>query len=188
MRWYAGIGSRRTPPRFCAVATAIAELLHSAGYGLRSGHAPGADRAFETGACERDEIFVVRRMSPRHIVPPEDERYALATLVAATFHSAWGTRDEGARRRLIRDVYQIFGPALDDPVEFVLYWAKEDRHGTVAGGTAMGVALARATGIPAFNLGLDRHHSAMLAFFARELPGDDYARFERIVTDASVRP
>lgn len=179
MRWYAGIGSRRAPRTFCALATTIAEVLFSAGYGLRSGHAPGADQAFEAGAHGRDEIFVVHRTSHRQIVPAEDSRYALATLVAATHHPAWSACSAGARRRLIRDVYQILGPDLHAPVAFVLYWAQEDRHGVVAGGTAMGVAVARAAGIPAFNLGLKRHRDAMRAFFARTLPAEAFARFEQ---------
>lgn len=48
-RIYAGIGSRRTPKEVVLVFESIARYLGSRGFLLRSGHAPGADVAFERG-------------------------------------------------------------------------------------------------------------------------------------------
>ncbi len=42
MAFYAGIGSRETPPIICAQMTEIAKYLDKYGFILRSGHAPGA--------------------------------------------------------------------------------------------------------------------------------------------------
>lgn len=38
-KYYAGIGSRKTPPDICQLMTQIAEELSQGGYILRSGHA-----------------------------------------------------------------------------------------------------------------------------------------------------
>ena len=49
-RFYAGIGARATPPEILNLMTRAAFALTKRGYVLRSGHAIGADSAFERGA------------------------------------------------------------------------------------------------------------------------------------------
>jgi len=49
-RFYAGIGARATPPEILSLMTRAAFALTKRGYVLRSGHAIGADSAFERGA------------------------------------------------------------------------------------------------------------------------------------------
>ena len=46
---YAGIGSRQTPPNVQNIMRQVAKELEKKGYKLRSGHAKGADLAFEQG-------------------------------------------------------------------------------------------------------------------------------------------
>ena len=57
-RFYTGIGARRTPPEVLALMTRAAFALLKRGYVLRSGHAIGADSAFERGAGEGKQIFL----------------------------------------------------------------------------------------------------------------------------------
>lgn len=47
MRYYTGIGSRETPEDFLKLFTQVARYLEIKGFTLRSGHARGADYAFE---------------------------------------------------------------------------------------------------------------------------------------------
>ena len=57
-RFYAGIGARATPPEILSLMTRAAFALTKRGYVLRSGHAIGADSAFERGAGEAAEIYL----------------------------------------------------------------------------------------------------------------------------------
>ena len=50
MKFYAGIGSRKTPPSILRIMEHWADTLARDGWVLRSGGAPGADSAFERGA------------------------------------------------------------------------------------------------------------------------------------------
>ena len=56
--FYAGIGSRKTPPTIRSLMTKCANQLHNEGFTLRSGGAQGADTAFELGAQLRKEIYL----------------------------------------------------------------------------------------------------------------------------------
>ena len=49
LRFYSGIGARATPPEMLSLMTRAAFALLKRGYVLRSGHAIGADSAFERG-------------------------------------------------------------------------------------------------------------------------------------------
>ena len=57
-RFYAGIGARATPPEILSLMTRAAFALTKRGYVLRSGHAIGADSAFERGAGRDAQIFL----------------------------------------------------------------------------------------------------------------------------------
>ncbi len=50
IRYYAGIGSRKTPEEILVIMTHIAVRMRNLGWVLRSGCALGADTAFENGA------------------------------------------------------------------------------------------------------------------------------------------
>ena len=64
-RCYAGIGSRRTPAAMLVVCEQIAHALAQRGWRLRTGHAPGADQAFERGAGTLADVFLPGRLSSR---------------------------------------------------------------------------------------------------------------------------
>lgn len=57
-RFYAGIGSRETPPAILETMRAAARRLRDLGFVLRSGGAAGADTAFAEGAGVCSEIFL----------------------------------------------------------------------------------------------------------------------------------
>lgn len=135
--WYAGIGSRITPNEVCDKATHIAKGLEKIGFTLRSGGAVGIDTAFEKGVKEKEKKIILR---PTHAT---DE----AIQLASTFHPAWEKCNEHARKLHGRNAMIILGTDLKKPAKFVLYWAPSETHG----GTAMGVAIAKANDIPTFN-------------------------------------
>lgn len=153
---YAGIGARRTPVEICVSMRALAQRLACAGWMLRSGGAAGADSAFAAGAGRRRAIYLPWPEYNGHAeaeaggVHVVGAREALEK-AAAAHHPAWERCSQGVRRLHARNVAILLGERLDEPVAAVVCWTPEGRD---AGGTGMGLRIARAHGIPAFNLAL----------------------------------
>jgi hypothetical protein len=151
---YAGIGSRESPPRVLAVLESLAVRLAHGGFVLRSGGAPGADTAFETGsdrAGGSKEIYLPwkgfnGKRSERYVIPKE------AFALAEEFHPLGrGLRAKPAVHKLMaRNCQQILGQNLDSPVAFVACWTL---GGRLLGGTAQVLRIARERGIEVANLG-----------------------------------
>lgn len=150
---YTGIGSRKTPAHFQHLATTLATELRNSRYMLRSGHAPGADQAFEAGAGDLAEVFLPWPGFEREIgieagtvleAPLEP-----AFVLAEQYHPAWERLSKGARALHARNVHQVLGVNLDRPSEFVVCWTPEGKE---SGGTAQAMRIARAHDIPIYNL------------------------------------
>lgn len=98
---YTGIGSRQTPPAALSYMTQFATDMAGRGYVLRSGHAPGADQAFERGANGKAQIFLPWA-SFESDVPIMGDTFREPTLeaaeIAAQHHPAWDRLRRGARR------------------------------------------------------------------------------------------
>lgn len=158
MRAYAGIGSRGTWPDVCALMEDVARYMASDGYVLRSGHAPGADQAFERGAGGAAEIYLPWQGFEAHVptlgteyLQPAPEAYQMA----AKLHDGWYYLNQGSRALMARNMHQVLGPTLDDPVEFVICWTPNgSRTGAEAytGGTGQALRLAKKFNIKVFNL------------------------------------
>lgn len=159
-KFYAGIGSRETPDDILELMEAIAAELREHGYTLRSGHADGADKAFEKGSQGNNQIWL----------PWQGFNYAddglvktghfhirdnwVADKVAAHYHPNWMACSDSARKLLTRNVYQILGPGLgvvqhDTMSRFVVCWTKD---GKASGGTGQAIRIAEGYEIPVFNL------------------------------------
>ena len=160
---YAGIGSRETPPEIQQTMRTIAAELGARGWLLRSGHAEGADIAFEMGAKDLPkEIYLPWQGFnggragaggiggiDGAINPATLSSYKQAVAYAEYFHPAWEKCSQGARALHTRNVYQILGQNLDTPVKCVVCWTKD---GKSSGGTGQALRLAEYLEIPIFNL------------------------------------
>ena len=154
---YAGIGSRETPQHIQDTMRTIAAELGTRGWLLRSGHAEGADIAFEMGAKDHPkEIYLPwqgfnggRAGAGGAITPATLSSYNQAMVYAQHFHPAWEKCSQGARALQKRNVYQILGQNLDTPVKCVVCWTKD---GKSSGGTGQALRLAEYLEIPIFNL------------------------------------
>lgn len=170
-RAYAGIGSRRTPDHILEVMERAAEALWAQGYTLRSGHAPGADQAFERVLSRLpdwtcSEVFLpwpsfesgVEINADLIVDHPSKE----ARAIAEQFHPAWDRLSSGGKALQARNSYQVLGPRLD-PAEkstFVLCWTPDgslDGFGSNTGGTGQALRLAVAYGVQVFNLAQSEH-------------------------------
>lgn len=162
-RFYAGIGSRQTPPDVLEVMTHAASALEDLGWILRSGAAHGADAAFERGVKDprNKEIFLPW--------PGFNDRYGheegvetlngldpdiaeTAENIARINHPNWKACSQPARYMHIRNVYQVRGLALDPTMmsELVICWTPGGKGG---GGTGQAIRVADSCNIPVIDLG-----------------------------------
>lgn len=155
-RFYAGIGSRDTPPPVLRRMTRVAERLAARGYVLRSGAARGADAAFEAGAGQAKRIYLPWAGFNGHVSDlgqPTVDAMRLAEMV----HPNWKALGQAAQKLMARNSHQILGNTLRSPVDFVVCWTPdgcetEAERSTKTGGTGQAIAIADRWGIPVFNL------------------------------------
>lgn len=173
MKFYAGIGARNTPPEALDLMSRAAEYLQVEGWHLRSGHAPGADQAFEKTAGSYAEVFLpwpaFERFTPieaRHIY---HEPTGEAMQVAAKYHPAWDRLGPAVRRLHARNAHIILGRDLDDPVRFVMCWTP---NGRITGGTGQALRIALAHDITCINLGEETTRRRVEVYLAHVVGGD----------------
>ena len=153
-RYYAGIGSRKTPQDILDKFYRIGAYLAKKGYTLRSGGAEGADSYFAYGAGSENgakEIYLPWKGFNNN----NSELYNIpigARLIAKSIHPAWNNLTTGAINLHSRNICQILGKDLNTPVAFVVCYTE---NGEEKGGTATALKLAREQGIPVFNYGSD---------------------------------
>lgn len=170
---YAGIGSRSTPAPILQIMTELASRLAERGYVLRSGHAVGADQAFERGAGARAEVYLPWPTFEASVacaaayVQPRPS--AQAVQMAGVHHPAWERLGRGPRSLHARNSHQILGRELNDPAGFVVCWtadAATGRPGRSTGGTGQALRIAAANGVAVFNLAGAEHLRRVTAFLA----------------------
>jgi hypothetical protein len=154
---YTGVGSRSTPAEILKVMVQLGDALAQQGFILRSGAAPGADTAFEAGA--RTSLFQQKGVSrPEIYLPwegfegrpsgqvartePQDEAYE----IAAEFHPSWKYLKQGAKKLHARNVHQVLGFNVNDPIlsSFLICWTPDGKGG---GGTGQALRIADAYGV-----------------------------------------
>ena len=157
---YAGIGSREAPEHVKQLMMKVAQSLAGQGWTLRSGAAPGADKAFEIGCDQAQgtkEIYIPWRgfdgrlngpeiIMSNSVLPNLQEAYNLA----ARFHPMWHRCSKGAKKLHTRNMYQILGRDLESPVRVVICWTK---NGAGKGGTGQALRLAQFLDIEIHDLG-----------------------------------
>jgi len=151
-KYYAGIGSRETPLIVQHLFRKVAFYLANQNYILRSGHAKGADDAFEIGcdnASGNKEIYLpwsgFEGSSSELIV--SDPR---AFEIAQKYHPYWHNLKQGGQKLQARNSHQVLGKDLNTPSSFVLCWTK---GGKGSGGTGQAIRIARDYNIPIFDAG-----------------------------------
>lgn len=148
---YTGIGSRETPSDVLDLMREIAKTMEFKRWVLRSGGAPGADSAFESGANSRySEIFLPWKRFNGNSSPlfrPTVEAFEMAS----AFHPAWAKCSRGARALHARNCHQVLGLDLKTPTNLVICWTKDGLGG---GGTGQALRIAKHHGILIHDLGL----------------------------------
>jgi hypothetical protein len=162
MKLIAGIGSRETPPHILKEMFTIGDFCRSNKIYIRSGHAAGADSAFEEGAQEyciaylpwitfqSDTVSEAKRYTPT------DQEFIALESHAALYHPAWNRLSSSVKKLMARNSAQILGKNLDRPVEC---WTSD---GEASGGTGQALRIAKALDIPIFNMFHKKYSTAAL--------------------------
>ena len=163
--FYAGIGSRRTPPDILNLMERLGFALGVMGYTLRSGAADGADSAFERGALAGGhpiEIYLPwyrfhGRDGPGYILTKDPQVNGWARHLVEMAHPAPHKLTNMAKMLMARNTYQVAGLGQGVLSEFVVCWTPdgvEEGNKTTqeTGGTGQAIRLASLWNIPIFNL------------------------------------
>ena len=155
-KFYAGIGARATPARILKQMIEIGDHLGSLNWILRSGHAYGADLAFEKGAKEHiAQIWLPWKTFNAnykkfkyhtHEVIQESDKEAFDSV--AKYHPNSSGFSKGVLALMARNYRQIVGINSRDS-EFVVCWTPD---GKASGGTGQALRIAEDKGIPIYNL------------------------------------
>jgi hypothetical protein len=150
-----GIGSRNTTPEICDLFVELGAEARERGWWIRSGHAEGADYAFERGA--RDHCIIYMPWSTFNKELPilgrahtEELRDDALDLVYR--HDPYANDDisQGVKRIKQRNIFQVLGVDLKTPSDLVICYTDEGKY---VGGTALAMRVARENNIPIINLG-----------------------------------
>lgn len=174
-RAYAGIGSRETPANVLEVMRQLAQRLALNGWVLRSGHAPGADQAFEAGAGPQAEVYLPWASFEQQVKPVA--RFVMngpiptAYEIASRFHPGWMHLTDGARSLHARNAHQVLGANLDPErrVSMVACWTKDgsiDGGSRASGGTGQALRIATAYGVEVFNLARRDHFERIAGYIS----------------------
>jgi hypothetical protein len=164
-KYYAGIGSRETPSDVMAFMTISAWFLSTQDYILRSGGADGADSACELGSYDHlKEIFLPyknfnKNKSPLYLEAFEPELVENAYEMAKKYRPGLEGAGKPTHKFMTRNMMQINGLYLVDPVDFVLCWTQ---NGKDIGGTGAAIRCAKDQGIEVFNIYNPKEKEAFL--------------------------
>lgn len=157
----AGIGSRETPSRILEQMTEIGRQCLLRGIKMRSGHAEGADWAFEQGAQQAMTVYLPwaqfnnsMKSSANFVVYKWD---AKTQDLARKFHPKYDYLSFGAKKLIARDGWQILGPNLDDPVNAVVCYTNDGKD---SGGTGQAIRIAQSRGIEVLNMYFQEFNTA----------------------------
>jgi hypothetical protein len=149
-----GIGSRNTPPEICALFTELGQEAKDRGWWVRSGHADGADYAFEQGALDHCIVYLPWKgfNKDRDVLGVPRASELRDDVLKIVFKHEPYAKDLSQGVQLIksRNVYQVLGEDLVTPADVVVCWTPE---GEVVGGTGLAIKIAQQHNVPIINVG-----------------------------------
>jgi hypothetical protein len=157
----AGIGSRETPKDILKEMKTIGEWCRINGVTIRSGHADGADWAFESGAQDLCVAYIpwngfnAHLVSDAEVVLPEFTKELME--LAEQFHPAWDKLTHGVKKLIARDGVQVLGSDLRTPSNMIVCWTK---GGKAVGGTGQALRIAEANHIHVVNMSFQIFNTA----------------------------
>lgn len=158
-----GIGSRKTPPQILREMTTIGNWCRQNKIYLTSGHAEGADFAFESGAREYCLVYLpwrgfnINSKYPMLGNPCVVEFNPELDILVKEFHPNPDKLNRGPWALIRRNGCQVLGLNLDQPVNCVVCWTLSDDEG----GTGQAIRIARCRDIPVVNMNSQEFRTAI---------------------------
>ena len=155
-----GIGTRYPSKQAFEMLFRIARRMALTGWELRSGGAIGCDTAWEHGflPSEKKEIYLSRgtfgdsaKNAACGRISDYGDIWFEAEDIASKLHPRWENLSESSQALHTRNVFQVLGLDLKSRTDVVAAYAAPSGF-SVKGGTATAFNLARAKGIPTYNL------------------------------------
>lgn len=160
---YAGIGSRQTPDAILLEMSKIAKSFATLNFRLASGHADGADWAFESAAGTLADIYLPWATFNNHLPISGQAIVIKANSLLDSFvhkyHPASSKLSFGAFSLMRRNTAQILGSSTLEPVDFVICWTPQ---GLLKGGTAQAIRIANDYKIPVINMFHNSTHDLVI--------------------------
>ncbi len=164
MPFYTGIGARNTPQHILNEMKNISLAFMRKGYTLRSGGAEGADTAFFAPITNGnfniylpwDNFNGLNSFDGTHVNASKLHNFDKAKYIASMYHKKWSHLKDSHKTLHGRNAYQVLGVELDDPSDVLVCYAEPLTIETVKGGTNIAVQIAKAHGVPVYNLWFDR--------------------------------
>lgn len=149
-----GIGSRQTPEDVCQLFIELGEEARIRKWWVRSGHADGADYAFEKGALSHGIIYLpwVGFNRDKPLLGNASTQLLRKEVLKIVYKHEPYAKDlsDGVKLIKSRNVYQVLGVDLKSPSNVVVCWTPE---GAITGGTGLAIKIAQAHKIPVVNVG-----------------------------------
>ena len=157
----AGIGSIQTPNEICAAMFKIGTWCAIQKIEVRSGHANGADWAFENGAGELCIAYLpwvgfnsqLKMCGNAIILDFTKEVMELAE----KYHPSFNYLSPGAKKLIARNSFQVLGSDLKSPVNAIVCWTKDAK---TVGGTGQALRIAEDYGLPVINMAMEEFNTA----------------------------
>ncbi|QPB12418.1 hypothetical protein [Providencia phage PSTCR6] len=151
------IGSREVPSNIAKYQKIIGKKLSSLGVQGFSGDAKGSDKNFLLHYSENLRTIIKPEKAPNlkgfYSFDSFDQNIKdKARKIVEVFCPDLSSKSVIAQKLLTRNAFQVLGLDLESPTDAVLFYAPEDKYGNVKGGTRVAVRIARAKGIPTFNM------------------------------------
>jgi len=161
MKFFTGIGSRKTPSSILDIMDGLCGVLIQRGYALRSGGARGADNTFEQGYKTRGGSFtIILPFTPFNGRHADGVNYSLGVTkeslkTVEMFHPNPRALSATGRKLMARNYYQIvdFNGVQSS---FVICYAVNNE-----GGTGQAIRIASKLGIPVYNMWFPRIRKMM---------------------------
>ena len=207
MRYYTGIGSRKTPIYILYMMSKLSIILEKKGFILRSGCATGADAAFEDSLSDPEkmsEIYIPNKSFPfkmgssykkYYLIPEEqfneggfrESLFLKATRMIHThnIHKAWAYCSGHVMLLHNRNMFQVLGKDLKTPSSFTICYTigKEltyDDTTIRSGGTATAINASFLNKVDVFNLSVDEHYIRLNEFIEKNDHLIDYQKLNDI--------
>ena len=175
LRYYTGVGNRKTPVLYLVVMALLAKELKQK-YILRSSEEAGADYAFAYGSDREAELFLPWkgfRNSPSNYILDHMPEEMIAKAKEICMHkdvTPWLPNMKDTHQSLhINSVFQILGPFLnsEDKSDFVVCYTKngettKEECNKDTGGTATAIKIANLYSVRVYNIARQDHFDRIM--------------------------